>query len=330
MTFRRLAVGAFAGLLFAMSGCSSASPTADSGVTDTPGASSHPSVTTSPVPKPVSLVAAGDIACDPTSPYFTGVPGNCEQEQVGRLVGKLVNRGASWFVPLGDEQYETGSYQAFKQVYDKSFGQFKSITEPVAGNHEWTTPNASGYFRYFGKRAGTAKVPWRTFDPMPGWQVLLLDSNCEYVGGCGPQSPEGRWITRTLAASSAPCVIAAWHHPLHSSGEYAGDADAISRAQPLWNLVDAGGADIVLNGHDHIYERFKKIDGMQQFTVGTGGKSHYDITTHAPGSQRVIGGVYGVLQLTMHADSSYRFEFVSAGGHVMDRGKETCTNKPRR
>ncbi|HVQ17478.1 MAG TPA: alkaline phosphatase, partial [Actinomycetes bacterium] len=125
-------------------------------------------------------------------------------------------------------------------------------------------------------------------------------------------------------------VIAAWHHPLRTSGEYAGNADTRARAIKLWRLVNAGGADVVLNGHDHIYERFAKRSGIMQFTVGTGGKNHYDITTKAPGSRKRIGGRYGVLRLVLRPDASYRYAFVTPGGHTMDRGSARCTNRPRR
>jgi hypothetical protein len=318
-------------LILAVAGCASNVPDpqpnptrASTGASPT---SPNPSVTNEGTSRGVSLVAVGDITCDPASPYIL-VAGLCQYEQVAKRVGKLVEQGADWFVPLGDIQYETGALQAFQQVYDKYFGRFAEITQPIAGNHEWNTEGASGYFQYFGDRAGTAQTPWRTFEPAPGWQVLLLDSNCEFVGGCGPDSPQGRWIEKTLSASTASCVVAAWHHPLRSSGEYSGDPNSTSRAEQLWSLVDAGGADVVLNGHDHIYERFQKFDGIQQFTVGTGGKNHYDITAATPGSLKVINDRYGVLLLTMYPDQRYSFEFVATDGEILDRGSETCSNQP--
>jgi hypothetical protein len=322
-----LIVVASLALLFGAA-CAQTTPDVDPAVS--PSASGTPSLVVSPTkeppPDPVSLVAVGDIACDPTSPYFKGMPGYCEQESVARRVARLVEDGADWFVPLGDLQYETGGYEAFTRVYGRSFGRFDPITQPIAGNHEWYTAGAAGYFKYFGKRAGTPRTPWRTFEPMPGWQVLLLDSNCEYVGGCGPDSRQGRWLKRTLDASTADCVVAAWHHPLRTSGEYAGVVDSAARAKDLWRMADAGGVDIVLNGHDHVYERFRKFGGVQQFTVGTGGKAPYDITTDAPGSQRVIGDEYGVLLLNMRAGGTYGFQFISTEGEVLDRGRESCTN----
>ena len=240
----------------------------------------------------------------------------------------MVNHGADWFVPLGDIQYETGGYRAFERVYDKAFGAVRNVTRPVPGNHEYGTPGAHGYFKYFKDKAGSPKHPWRSFIAAPGWRVLLLDSECEAVGGCGPHSRQGHWIKRKLRTTSQQCVVAAWHHPLHTSGEYAGNADSESRARKLWRLVDQGGADIVLNGHDHIYERFGKLHGMQEFVVGTGGKNHYSITTHAHGSRTRIDNRYGVLKLTMRANGTYRRAFVTADGVVRDSGHGSCTNKP--
>jgi len=295
----------------------------------------QPSVTASPTtslpkpeaPKAVTIVAVGDIACDPTSPYYEGMPGFCEHEGVARQVGRFVDEGAEWFVPLGDIQYENGEYAAFREVYDKSFGRFKDITAPVAGNHEWYIEGASGYFRYFGKAAGTPEKPWRSFSPMKGWRILLLDSNCEFVGGCEPTSPQGRWIKATMKAHPTDCVLAAWHHPLRTSGEYYGVTDSSDRAAELWESAKAAGVDVVLNGHDHLYERFKPLGGIQQFTVGTGGKNPNEIVNRIPGSQKSISDRYGALALTMNADSTYNFEFAASNGDVLDQGKGSCANE---
>ncbi|MEO8328734.1 MAG: metallophosphoesterase [Candidatus Nanopelagicales bacterium] len=317
-------------LALLLTACTQASPTPTASPAAVSSTASSPSATsTKPTVERSTMISVGDIACDPTSPYFEGHPGFCEQASVARRVGKLVDDGADWFLPLGDNQYEVGGYSAYKQVYDRSFGQFMDITEPVPGNHEYYTQGAAGYVRYFGDRAGTPDKPWRSFSPVDGWLVLLLDSNCDYVGGCGPQSEQGRWITKTLAASDADCVMATWHHPLQTSGEYNGNADTLALARPLWQLVDAGGADLVLNGHDHIYERFDKLGGVQQFTVGTGGKNPYDITTKAPGSEKAISGRYGVLQLTVDSRGTYSYEFIATNGDVLDNGEGRCTNQPQ-
>ncbi|MEO8106860.1 MAG: metallophosphoesterase [Actinomycetes bacterium] len=279
-------------------------------------------------PKVARIVSVGDIACDPSSPYLK-TPGYCQQDRVGALVKGMVKRGADWFVTLGDAQYETAKYNAFRSEFDPAFRSVRSVTKAVAGNHEYYTDGARGHFRYWGRHAGTRKQPWRTFTPVAGWRVLLLDSQCEHVGGCGPDSRQGKWLKSVLAANSRTCTVAMWHHPLQTSGAYAGNVDSRSRALQLWKMVNAGGVDVVLNGHDHIYERFAKRSDIQQFVVGTGGKNHYGINTKAPGSKKRFGNRYGVLRLDLASDGTYKHAFVTASGNVVDRGSKTCTNKPK-
>jgi 3',5'-cyclic AMP phosphodiesterase CpdA len=119
-----------------------------------------------------------------------------------------------------------------------------------------------------------------------------------------------------------------WHHPLQTSGAYAGNADSRARALALWKIANAGGVDLVLNGHDHIYERFAKRSDIQQFVAGTGGKNHYAISTRAPGSLERMGHRYGVLRLDLSSDGTYRHAFVTVAGKVVDLGQVTCTNEP--
>jgi hypothetical protein len=320
-------------LVVLAAGCSSdsngAGPVrADPGSTSpVPGQST---ATSQPKVEKVNVVAVGDIACDPTSPVFDN-PQYCRHEGVARLTHKLVRQGAKYFLPLGDIQYEAGSMSAFQQVYDKYFGDLKPITEPVPGNHEYYTEGASGYFQYFGKRAGTPQKPWSSFSPMDGWRVFLLDSNCEYIGGCGPDSPEGKWLAKELEKSPEACSIAAWHHPLHTSGGYNGDQATIDRALPLWNAVDAGGVDIVLNGHDHIYDRFAPIGGVTEFVVGTGGKEMYEISKPAAKSEAQFDDRTGVLRLTLRSDKGFDYAFIDASNDkVVDAGSQGCINNPSR
>jgi 3',5'-cyclic AMP phosphodiesterase CpdA len=164
---------------------------------------------------------------------------------------------------------------------------------------------------------------------MPGWRVFLLDSNCEYIGGCGPKSPEGKWLAKELKKSSETCAIAAWHHPLHTSGGYNGDQATIDRALPLWTAVDAGGVDIVLNGHDHIYDRFAPIGGVTEFVVGTGGKELYEIGPPAPKSKVAFDDRTGVLRLTLRSDQRFDYSFIDASNDkVVDSGSQRCINNP--
>ncbi len=194
---------------------------------------------------------------------------------------------------------------------------------------KWNSEGAAGYFDYFGDRAGSAGEPWRSFSPVDGWRVYLLDSNCEFVGGCGPDSAQGQWLANELKLSKEKCSIAAWHHPLHTSGKYNGDEATIERAQPLWDLSDAGGVDVVLNGHDHIYERFAPITGMTQFVVGSGGKAPYNLGSPAPMSQVRFDDRVGVLRLTLTSDGMYDYAFIdSSTFEVLDAGSQSCKNAP--
>ena len=246
------------------------------------------------------------------------------------MTHKLVRQGAEYFLPLGDIQYENGTLEAFNEMYDQYFGDLKPITKPVPGNHEYYTQGAAGYFAYFGKRAGTPRQPWSSFRPMPGWRIFLLDSNCEFVGGCGPHSPQGKWLAKELKKSPETCSIAAWHHPLYTSGGYNGDQPTIDRATPLWNAVDAGGVDVVLVGHDHIYDRFAPIGGVTEFVVGTGGKELYEIGTPAPKSKLRFDDRTGVLHLTLGTDERFDYAFIDAANDkVVDAGTQRCINDPK-
>ena len=286
-------------------------------------------VTTDPV-----VAAAGDIACDPASSSFNGGLGtssSCRQKYTSDL---LVGAQLSAVFVLGDLQYENGTLAQFQQSYDPSWGRVKSMTYPAVGNHEYQTPNASGYFDYFNGvgvqtgRAGDRSKGYYSFN-IGSWHVVVLNSNCSEVGGCGAGSPQETWLRQDLAANPASCTLAYWHHPRFSSGEH-GDAPAM---QPFWQTLYDANADLVLAGHDHGYERFgpqtpagaaDTARGMREFVVGTGGKSHYTFTTIRPNSQVREGNTYGVLQLTLR-QQGYDWRFVpEAGKTFTDTGSGAC------
>jgi len=237
------------------------------------------------------IAAAGDIACDPASTNFNGGDGttaNCAEKATSNL---LVGQGFAAVLSLGDNQYYCGSAAAFGASYDPTWGRVKSITHPVVGNHEYlTAPGttaatgcdssnaaAAGYFAYFGSAAGTLGQGYYSYD-IGTWNLIALNSNCPDAGGCGATTPQGMWLAADLAAHPNQCLLAYWHIPLFSSG-----GRAASNSQQLWNQLYSAGADVVLNGHDHIYERFApqspaglldSANGIRQFTVGTGGADH--------------------------------------------------------
>ena len=168
-----------------------------------------------------------------------------------------------------------GSAADFRDCYAPTWGRHLDRTRPAPGNHDWETKDLAGYLDYFGERAAPDGKSWYSYD-LGAWHVVVLDSNCTFVGGCGPESAQGRWLATDLKASSARCTLAIWHHPRFSSGEHGSDAVV----WPFWDALYTAGADVVVNGHDHDYERFgpqdpagreDKARGLREFVVGTGG-----------------------------------------------------------
>ncbi|MDQ1373903.1 MAG: hypothetical protein QOJ09_1241, partial [Actinomycetota bacterium] len=228
---------------------------------------------------------------------------------------------------LGDTVYETGTPAEFARCYAPAWGPFKDRTRPAPGNHDYATPHGAGYHAYFGAAAGTPGRGWYSYE-LGGWHVAVLNSNCGAVG-CGAGSAQERWLRADLAAHPVRCTLAYWHHPRFSSGLHGSDVDVA----PLYQALYDAGADVILAGHDHDYERFTPLDpkgvvdgarGIRTFVVGTGGRSHYPFPGALPGSEVRRGDTFGVLVLTLEA-SSYRWEFVPASGRDgADAGTGVC------
>jgi hypothetical protein len=262
-----------------------------------------PAATTSADPV---IAAAGDISDDSLS----------GQDRTDELV---VNQGLDAVLTLGDNQYSHGALSDFQQYYDPTWGRAKSITFPSPGNHD-DCPE-SGYDEYYGSRAPGC---WYSFD-IGDWHFISLDSN-------RPSDPaQLAFLDSDLASTTKSCVGAYWHHATFSSGSSHGSD---SRTRPFWDALYAAGADLVLVGHDHTYERFAPqtpwgqrddFRGMREFVVGTGGKSHYGLGSPIPNSEVRNGDTFGVLKLTLHADS-YDWQFVPEGGKTFtDLGSQTCS-----
>ena len=282
-----------------------------------PGTSAAP--TGSPVPSPAPagdpvLVGAGDIG-------DCGSPGD-------EATAELLDTLPGTVFTTGDNAYESGTLEQFQACYDPSWGRHRERTRPVPGNHDWETDALAGYVGYFGELAqGSGGTSWYGYE-LGTWQVLALDSKCDKIGGCGPDSPMGRWLAAELAGSRARCTVAYFHHPRWSSGQH-GDAPEVD---PLWRQLYAAGVDVVLNGHDHDYERFAPQDpegiedrerGIRQFIVGTGGAPLRDFDRVAPNSELRASVAHGVLGLTLH-DGSYDWAFHAAGSDFSDRGTARC------
>ncbi len=205
---------------------------------------------------------------------------SCRQRLTASLLAK---GGYAAVLALGDEQYERGALSDFRAEYDAAWGAVKSLTFPVPGNHDYGTTRAAGYYAYFGSRAGDASRGYYSFD-IGTWHLIALNSNCGAVGGCDESSPQGRWLSADLAANPNACTLAYWHHPRFSSGPHGND----NTYDGFWRILFAAGADVVLVGHDHLYERFAPQNpdargddarGIREFVVGTGGRSLYPIKT---------------------------------------------------
>ncbi len=234
-------------------------------------------------------------------------------------------------LPLGDEQYDEGRLAAFRTSYAKSWGRERWRSHPVPGNHEYASGGA-GYFAYFGPAAGPSGRGWYSFN-LGSWHVDALNSNC-WVAGCAPGGAEYRWLRRDLAAHPRTCQLATMHHPLFSSGPHGDDS---SHARSLWRLLYRRGVDVVLTGHDHIYERFALLrpdgthdpgHGFREFVVGTGGAQHYPIVRRHAFSQVRKGTAFGVLKLRLRR-GSYRWRFVSVVGSTFaDAGTKSCHGPP--
>ncbi len=266
---------------------------------------------------PPVVVAAGDIAsCGTESDDATA-------ELVGGLEGTVLT--------LGDNTYPDGSAENYDECYEPTWGQFKERTRPAPGNHEYETGGASAYFDYFGKAAGDPDKGYYSYD-LGSWHVVALNSNCgEGELRCGPGSPQGRWLKEDLAANDEDaCTLAYFHHPLFASGSY---RPGIARVGRLWETLYAAGVDVVLNGHDHNYQRFAPQDpwgranpegGIRQFVVGTGGRSLYEISVPIANTEVHNDDAYGVLKLTLHP-KKYEWEFVPVEGETFsDSGGARC------
>ncbi len=265
------------------------------------------------------LLAAGDIASCSSS----------GDEATADLLDGLAGMVAT----LGDNVYDNGSSSEFNNCYEPTWGRHKARTMPSAGNHDYNTAGATGYYGYFGAAAGDPAKGYYSYDIGP-WHMIVINSNCSSIGGCAAGSDQELWLRDDLAAHSTECTLAYWHHPRFSSGSSHGNSTAM---QPIFQALYDRGADVVLSGHEHNYERFAPQTaagaadaayGIREFVVGTGGRSHYGFDAAQPNSEVRDGDTYGVLKLTLHA-SSYDWEFVPVAGETFtDSGSASCHAAP--
>lgn len=259
----------------------------------------------------VTLVGAGDIA-------------SCSSDRDKATANVLANVSGTVFT-LGDNVYPDGTAAQFQNCYHPTWGAQKSRTKPSVGNHEYHTPDATGYFGYFGANAGPSGRGYYSYD-LGGWHVVSLNSNISMAAG----SAQEQWLRADLAGSARPCTLAYWHHPLFTSGSNHGPHTA---ARPLFQALYDHDAEVVVTGHNHQYERFAPQNpagardtarGIRSFVAGMGGASHYGFGTIRPNSEARNSDTFGVLRFTLRSNG-YDWQFVpQAGRTYADSGSGTC------
>ncbi len=261
------------------------------------------------------LLAAGDVA-------------SCSSRGDEATAALLDGRPDATVAVLGDSVYDRGTPSEFAECYEPTWGRSKGRTRPAPGNHEYGTEDAAGYFAYFGAAAGDPRRGYYSYD-LGAWHVVVVNSNCGAVG-CAAGGEQEQWLRADLAAHPVACTLAYWHHPRFSSGAGHGSAAEMG---PIWTALYELGADVVLAGHDHNYERFDPLDargaldperGIRSFVVGTGGRSHYGFRAPLRGSVVRNSDTFGVLALTLRpADYDWKFLPIS-GWTFTDAGSGTC------
>jgi len=287
-------------------------PTNPTGAFPIPGGDppSDPGVPGVPAPgHEVVFVGAGDIA--------NSVSG-------AEATAKVLDRTPGTVFTLGDNAYSDGTLAEYQQKYQPTWGRHRARTRPSPGNHEYNTSGASGYYTYFGQVAGPSKRGYYSFD-LGDWHIISLNSNVSMSAG----SAQEQWLRADLAANRTRCTLAYWHHPRFSSGEH-GSSTA---SKALWQALQEAGAEVILVGHDHDYERFApqladgtldRSKGIRQFVVGTGGTSLRSVSSPIKNSEVINDDSHGVLKLTL-GPGTYSWEFLPVSGDdFRDSGTGTC------
>ncbi len=260
------------------------------------------------------LVGAGNIAsCDSSGDEATA---------------SLLDDIAGTVFTLGDNVYPSGFASEYTDCYEPSWGGQKSRTRPAPGNRDYWTSPAAGYYGYFGAAAGDPRKGYYSYD-LGSWHVVVVNSSCTQVGGCGAGSPQEQWLRQDLATNTLPCTVSYWHHPLFTSGP----VDPSPEMRPIFQALYDAKAEVVVSAHNHNYERFAPQDpngnldnarGIREFVAGTGGVSHFGFSTIQPNSEVRNADTFGVLKLTL-GSTGYDWQFVpAAGGTFTDSGSGTC------
>jgi beta-glucanase (GH16 family) len=291
---------------------------------------STPAPTPTPTPTPTPSPAPG------ADPYIIGAGDIAASNGGSAATANLLDvhaPAAAWVYTTGDNAYPDGTTANYNSYYQPTWGRWKAKTKPVPGNHEYHRANAADYFAYFGAAAGTPGKGWYSYD-VGAWHIVALNSSratdtaCTPVP-CNPGSEQYEWLKADLAAHPNKCVAAIWHHPLYSRGSY----DGVNGVKPMWDLLYDMGADVVLNGHDHNYQRYAPLNkagvrddlrGIREFVAGEGGNSEYSVAAPGGNLEASQSGTRGLLMLTLHPDS-YEWRFVHVAGKTyIDAGSGSC------
>lgn len=266
-------------------------------------------------PDDPALVGAGDIASCTSA----------GDEKTATLLDAITGT----IFTAGDNAYPNGTDEDFTNCFNPTWGRHKTRIKPAAGNHEYNTPAATGYFSYFGAAAGDPAKGYYSYD-LGKWHIVVLNSQCAQVGGCAAGTPQEQWLRADLTANPKLCTLAYMHFPRFSSGQSHGSQSAM---QPLWQALYDNNADVVVAAHDHSYERFTPQDptgvtdyarGIREFVAGTGGVNHYTFKTPIANSEVRNNDTFGVLKFSLHP-TSYEWNFVpEAGKTFTDSGSDTC------
>jgi acid phosphatase type 7 len=254
------------------------------------------------------MIGAGDI----------GMCGRPEVAQTARLVAGLEGE----VLLAGDIAYFQGTFANFRDCFNPFWGQFRSRWHATPGNHEYESAGAAPYFAYFEEAAGPPGLGYYAFTA-GDWQILMLNSNIPATRG----SPQWEFVRAELDRQRTPCTMAVWHHPLFSSGPNGNNIFM----RDMWALLESNRVEVILSGHDHLYERFARqtaegradpVAGIRQFIVGTGGAELYNVVRATPNSEERILK-YGVVRFTLRP-AQLDWEFLGIDGSTNDRGLDTC------
>jgi acid phosphatase type 7 len=266
---------------------------------------------------PVTIAAAGDIS----------------EAEVGHQVetaNLVADGGYDGVLLLGDDQYPAGRLEDYTKYFAPTWGRFMEKLHPTPGNHEYVTPGGAGYFAYFGTRAGDPTRGYYSYD-LGAWHLIALNTNnaCRAIA-CDAQSEQLKWLRADLEAHRNRCTLAYFHHPRFCSGQHHGD---FAGASAIWDVLYEYGTDVVLNGHEHLYERFDPQDpsgrpdekrGIRELVIGTGGAENYPLAATKPNSAVRHTGAFGILKMTLKP-GAYDWEFVPVrSGELADTGSGVC------